>query len=949
MERRHVELTLRRAGQKVVALTKKLQAEWARKKDAGVEGWGEVCDMLDAVDAVVAALEVAGRFDARQPAVPKAVGRVKEPVAPLELLSLTELAAVNTALEIVALWGVASAVDAGLRSVGRGRTASRSAKVPLAAQKRRVRRAPEGGLERMWATLAGALGRESLGPVMLRFVADGLVLALELDRRDKTTTRARDLALSLPAEVSARAVREVLGGAVSDVGEHVPAPQWCAAACGSLLAAIARSDLSAILAEFAGEDEVRASTGGDAPNVEKNLAAALASVDLTDDDGYVKDIVPQLVTEATTKATFEGDAVDDVAQSARSRIATRALARLADRSSSIVLAAAAGSLFTHDKADERQLAKDRDILMLLADGAELAGPFLLQGRVVAALLALADFCAASSRTNDLGKAACVLAALARADPPRFAALVDDALSSDPPLFGPGDAGGVELRGATGGTWQLADTAEAVFGRLRDAPVVASLFAQLLRTHLTDETKSGARLLCLIRVADLLDARALDTGTAVIDTLAAVLAARAKAATRLQTFQVDDNEEEDDDGDEDDALEQVALGTLLAILEVGAAERPDEDEAALKTLLPALEVLSRPSRAGGELAAECRARVLRRGAAKLRASSNSSKKGRTSWRDALAEARADLANFSSPAMRAYGIVSLTNFARAVTQRKDAIHKSRGENLNVDAPGPGDWRPVATALVEALADNDSYVFLAAAHSLAALADANPTELVPFLCEIHETSKLDDLEIGDAARARLGEALACTIKRRGAAAPAYVPKLARALVRGARPDAPDPSPNARCAAFSNLADLASLAGVAVRDFALDAVDLVLMTLDLEEKDRKPSDAGFSTRRAAAFLGRQLLAGTHCIEAAPRPTARMCRKLKAIVDDDADDDATRHHAALALQTLNALLDAKLRPDASKKIEDILPVFRDDWLAVTGSSRDKNAAAAKCVSSLLP
>ena len=82
-------------------------------------------------------------------------------------------------------------------------------------------------------------------------------------------------------------------------------------------------------------------------------------------------------------------------------------------------------------------------------------------------------------------------------------------------------------------------------------------------------------------------------------------------------------------------------------------------------------------------------------------------------------------------------------------------------------------------------------------------------------------------------------------------------------------------------------SLDAVSVRDFALDAVDLVLMTLDFEEKDRKPPDAGFSTRRAAAFLGRQLLAGSHCIEAAPRPTARMCRKFKTIVEDAADADA--------------------------------------------------------------
>ena len=56
-------------------------------------------------------------------------------------------------------------------------------------------------------------------------------------------------------------------------------------------------------------------------------------------------------------------------------------------------------------------------------------------------------------------------------------------------------------------------------------------------------------------------------------------------------------------DADEAgLERVALGAVLGILELGAAKRADDEEAALKALLEPLEALSSPTRRASSLRA-----------------------------------------------------------------------------------------------------------------------------------------------------------------------------------------------------------------------------------------------------------------------------------------------------------------------------------------------------------
>ena len=63
-------------------------------------------------------------------------------------------------------------------------------------------------------------------------------------------------------------------------------------------------------------------------------------------------------------------------------------------------------------------------------------------------------------------------------------------------------------------------------------------------------------------------------------------------------------------------------------------------------------------------------------------------------------------------------------------------------------------------------------------------------------------------------------------------YAPLLARALVRGARPDAPFGDDRSRAACYSNLAELAFLAKHAIAGFALDLLDLASKTLDDHSK---------------------------------------------------------------------------------------------------------------------
>ena len=77
----------------------------------------------------------------------------------------------------------------------------------------------------------------------------------------------------------------------------------------------------------------------------------------------------------------------------------------------------------------------------------------------------------------------------------------------------------------------------------------------------------------------------------------------------------------------------------------------------------------------------------------------------------------------PALRARGIVGVTNAVRRVVQESDAARRKIVEVGHASGMRSDLRAGIFDALLGALGDAESYVFLAAAHSLAAIADADP----------------------------------------------------------------------------------------------------------------------------------------------------------------------------------------------------------------------------------
>ena len=297
-----------------------------------------------------------------------------------------------------------------------------------------------------------------------------------------------------------------------------------------------------------------------------------------------------------------------------------------------------------------------------------------------------------------------------------------------------------------------------------------------------------------------------------------------------------------------------------------------------------------------------------------------------------------------------MVGLTKLARRFVADHDARLKGRGLVVEVGAePTALDWRPLGAVLVEAVCDDESYVFLAAAHALAAVADAVPAEVLPWLREAFETAA------DERRKLRLGEALMLSIRRRGEAAPAYARGLGRAFCAGARPERPARD---RCACLSCLAELLPLVQYRVqnqtafdlRDARASAAAPRLVSAEYPRGSRggaatavaisrapsthPPSKTSATsaaqvkdvtgwgldaldlatrglgeapeTRRAAAFLGAAVVATDACLEAHPRETAKLCKALKRLTGDA--DAATAGHCAAAMARLDVLLARKVK-----------------------------------------
>jgi len=848
------------------------------------EAWGDVELLLDLVDGFVTALETAAKVDESKAAVVQQLHlsrSSRRPEPPAELVSLGELAATHAALELAAGWGVAAVCES--RPLDARRNWSRAAKIPIKAQRRVTGRFRKNLLllgekedddddsrelvrrrGRLLSTYSRVMVRPTLLPVAPRFATD--LVALALHSKDESLA-------TIPATWVARSAREILSSAQTPETRR---------RCAALLGSTARRSVIAVLDEFAGDDELSAETGGDAPAVVEKVATALATHQVDDDLRYVRDVAPQLVDVALGE------------DQPRAAVAKAALAKLAasrkGETRDHLLAAVAGNLKTHHPGD---LLKFAPFVKLVNRNSVAFAGAVFHEDVVETLWKIANFAASTGRKRDLADAAAALAAFASgAGADSLAKALDDSVFAAPAdnnafaversletgglrIVDPEDAAPpppqeeemvLLLKTTTKTTTKTTDeSSTSFFGevlRAVESPAaVGAIFATTLRSHLAkDKAASLARMQAAAAVAELLDAGAVETsGVSILEAIAAVLDARATAVrARVLLFEGGEDRAESSDAaneeeDEEDAclLEQVALGTLLAVLTLGTQERRDDaEERALRATLPALEALAAPARERqdlAQLATDCWAQVLTRGGGgsggvPAAASPIPSSGVASDWRGALDAAREALKN-AQPSERARAIVSVTKFARAVTRGRDAAHRdaARVRLLETTAetttateaaekrlPGPCDWKPVALACVEALGDDESYVYLAAAHALAALADANPVEVMPFLTS-EEALEVADPSLRDRTDARLAEALSCAIRRRGDAAPAYVKKIGRRLATDARPDR---DPRTRCAAFANLAELAARASFALTPVVLDLVDLVASTLDLEPK---------------------------------------------------------------------------------------------------------------------
>ena len=801
------------------------------------------------------------------------------PPPPADCLSLAELQALYGALELVAAWGVAPLAGPGVRSTAQ-RGIVRGAALPDVARKWGMRAAKlaasldldEAERRRRLVACASVLervvGAPPLATVAARFVADAVAARLSSQTDMSCET--------WPTPWLARAARELLGGTLNEDGNITPPPPYLGKKCGTLLGSVAMRSVDSVLNEFAGPDELSARTNADAGAVERRVAAALAARPACqkDRDTYVRAVAPQLFEVAARGSIQNGDEL----ASSHASIARAALARLADDEATWPSLRESVALGCTEQAVASSLAK-------LAAVARASNPRLcacLQTKDILEWLAdLAAFATTSKRTAYAVDARNALKALLAND---GALYLRAFLGAAEGAFASGSAGGVRFD-AKGVRDDCVEGALMVLSDLAEPSLSGSVFAALLEDFLKAQRNEAMpdfdALRFVAALAEKLDAGKLEvSGSALLRTLKAVLD---DAAASLERHE----EEEDEAG-----LERVALGAVLGILELGASTRAEDEEAALKALLGPLEILSAPARkaaAFARLAVDCRARILCRGRAKPTAPADE---------DPLLAAEKALKD-PHPAERAAGVVSLTRLARAFVQKRDAQ-----QGLVVEVTDDVlDWRPLALVCVRALGDDESYVFLAAAHALAAIADAAPAEAMPWLLQQFETERREK------TRRRLGEALVLSVRRRGEAASAYAKALGRAFAAGA---ARDREERDRLACLSCLAELAPLCRN-VDCWGLDALDLASAGLDGRDA---------TARRGAAFLGAALVTGAF-LDAHPKETAKLCKRLKACVGDA--DEVVEGHCVRAMEALDALLGERLKAPDDSGASDLHRMLRLD------------------------
>jgi hypothetical protein len=265
----------------------------------------------------------------------------------------------------------------------------------------------------------------------------------------------------------------------------------------------------------------------------------------------------------------------------------------------------------------------------------------------------------------------------------------------------------------------------------------------------------------------------------------------------------------DEKEQDDTLLSIAsivLSLLIAVLELGSKLRSDGEEEALQSFLPILSILAgfssqdhTPSgvanhgtNAGiSDMAGYALALIASRNAQITVEAPKAALSTMDKVRAMIQEAQEDLKS-TQPPIRARGMVSLGRLARGYLgilkpqDRKPKLIEELGDGSSLVEESVIDFtiREVLRLSIDALSDDESYVYLAAIQAIVAAGDLQPKQVLPRLGAAIVTGRVDvevhGSSISNEQRIKLAEALMFIIRRRAAPAE-FLPQLINLMIFG------------------------------------------------------------------------------------------------------------------------------------------------------------------------
>ncbi|KAL7433358.1 hypothetical protein ACHAXM_003507 [Skeletonema potamos] len=265
---------------------------------------------------------------------------------------------------------------------------------------------------------------------------------------------------------------------------------------------------------------------------------------------------------------------------------------------------------------------------------------------------------------------------------------------------------------------------------------------------------------------------------------------------------------------------IVLSLLVAILELGAEKRSEDGELILQSMMPSLRTLSCGDVQSADLSslvaelAEMASHAMALIAARNEVVPEESvPKPRVAAADKsdielivdhITEAERELES-SQPPLRAKGVVTLRHIARSLADSGVSHASKESLIIEVDSVKTSNGskeqlvllaRTLARICLNALADAESYVYLASIHTLVAISDVCPSEIITLLGSVVSKGTLHVTVLTDGAREipvemsfapeqriKGVEALIFVMRRRGGGAFLNGPSLLETMLFGQR----------------------------------------------------------------------------------------------------------------------------------------------------------------------